>query len=937
MKKMPTIFACILCLPYTFLIYGDIFNLIHKIKRDRAFFAKILSGNKLYKNVKKNHRTYILYLSFYLFLFAKYMHDKNGLVNLAIKVMLKIKSDGISYIFYTIKVKAEQNYIINCNKNYKIFIYIKNDVSNTLIKLLKVLPQTDCKIFTYISNKDINKKTVNLLKKYNVHILYGKKQNHNIDEYLSLNTNLFDVCIIHFNDCKMLNNNSIFLKSKLLKKICIYDNLINMKNEHIYILEKFDYIIHENASDICINHDHILNKCTCIDNINNLSDIICFISSIGIYPMNLEQYDFKLEKFKNVENENKMLSICICSNRNSEITKSLLYLVLLQCSKASLNCEIILWGNYLPTWTNEIKIPWKYISNSNHISLDLFQSIEHECKGDYILITQSTGVIFYGINECINILKNSCNIGFCSGRFVTKTGLLYSAGAYNNKENIILIGNKESYNSLFYKITRSIPLISADFFIFKKNNNIFSHNNDEIVFIDKDSGYLGFKNDSRFISVLCADAEYFIPEDIDECDNIDEIHSEKELYWIANQDRYIPSISNYNNKNKINILYYSPYPSHPASHGNRSTIQHFGKIFQSKGCKVHFALLELDEYSSTDLHDMDDAWDSFTILPYPFLDYSSLGIDIPFDAWYTHGLGEHIALLCQMYNIDLIFCSYVFQSKILEYVPRHIVRVIDTHDRMSGRYAAQIARGMKTEFFSCTAEDEGRYLRRADIVVARREEEARLFNEESGQDTAIVIPHVEQPHAAVRTFAALHTVGIVASANKINLDLVADFIAALAKRTGDRPPFSVWVAGQVSEMVPNLPPEQRRFFNAPWLTMLGFVEDIGQFYTSVDCIVSPVTYGTGINVKTVQAMCYGMPLVSTSCGTKGIETENPMHNHVSQDEVITSLLHLSEHPELLDDLAACSCRRYAAFYAESLKGFDTLLAYCADKRSRIQQ
>lgn len=96
---------------------------------------------------------------------------------------------------------------------------------------------------------------------------------------------------------------------------------------------------------------------------------------------------------------------------------------------------------------------------------------------------------------------------------------------------------------------------------------------------------------------------------------------------------------------------------------------------------------------------MHRAWDSVATLPYPFHDESHLGVDVPFDGWYEKGLGEHIAWLCSLHSVDVLFCSYVFQSKMLEFVPKHILKVIDTHDKMGGRYAAQKARGVKTEFF----------------------------------------------------------------------------------------------------------------------------------------------------------------------------------------------------------------------------------------------
>ena len=75
-------------------------------------------------------------------------------------------------------------------------------------------------------------------------------------------------------------------------------------------------------------------------------------------------------------------------------------------------------------------------------------------------------------------------------------------------------------------------------------------------------------------------------------------------------------------------------------------------------------------------------------------------------------MGERIRCLCAKYDIDVVFCSYVFQSKLLEFVPAHVLKVIDTHDKMGDRYEMLRANGLPLEFFSCSPE------KRAPICVA---------------------------------------------------------------------------------------------------------------------------------------------------------------------------------------------------------------------------
>jgi glycosyltransferase involved in cell wall biosynthesis len=142
---------------------------------------------------------------------------------------------------------------------------------------------------------------------------------------------------------------------------------------------------------------------------------------------------------------------------------------------------------------------------------------------------------------------------------------------------------------------------------------------------------------------------------------------------------------------------------------------------------------------------------------------------------------------------------------------------------------------------------------------------------------------------------------------------------------GEKCSFMVNVAGQVKDFVPFLPAREAEIFSRPWVQMQGFVQNIDDFYADMDLILSPVTMGTGINVKTVQAMAYGLPLLTTTCGSKGIETGDPMHTHENLDELASSIFRLLNQPEELARLAALSRSRFDSFYKNALSGFSQIL------------
>jgi GT2 family glycosyltransferase/glycosyltransferase involved in cell wall biosynthesis/SAM-dependent methyltransferase len=378
---------------------------------------------------------------------------------------------------------------------------------------------------------------------------------------------------------------------------------------------------------------------------------------------------------------------------------------------------------------------------------------------------------------------------------------------------------------------------------------------------------------------------------------------------------------------RLNILYFSPFPSHPVTHGNRATINQFAHHFQEIGHRVHFVLLQSNDFDRAALEAMQAVWDTVDVIPYtnPMV---ANGQPIPFDGWYEEGLGETVRCFCAQYDIDVVFCSYVFQSKLLEFVPSYMLKVIDTHDKMGERYEMLRANGRPLEFFSCSREEEGAYLRRADIVVARREEEARYFDGASGYKTAVTIPHVEPPSFVDRRFSRLENVGIVASANQINLAQLRECLGAIDRKLqGADCGFTVHIAGEIRNMVDRLPAGERALLEKPWMRMRGFVPNIGEFYRGMDLVLSPVIMGTGINIKTVQAMAFGMPLLTTDCGSKGIETGDPMHQHTNLDALVRSLFALAERPAELQRLAQLSRDHYRGFYDRGVGALDSLFGH----------
>jgi glycosyltransferase involved in cell wall biosynthesis len=57
----------------------------------------------------------------------------------------------------------------------------------------------------------------------------------------------------------------------------------------------------------------------------------------------------------------------------------------------------------------------------------------------------------------------------------------------------------------------------------------------------------------------------------------------------------------------------------------------------------------------------------------------------------------------------------------------------------------------------------------------------------------------------------------------------------------------------------------------PELVYTGFVEDITMYYQGIDCFINPVTLGSGIRTKLVEALSHNQSAISTRGGANGID------------------------------------------------------------------
>jgi glycosyltransferase involved in cell wall biosynthesis len=376
----------------------------------------------------------------------------------------------------------------------------------------------------------------------------------------------------------------------------------------------------------------------------------------------------------------------------------------------------------------------------------------------------------------------------------------------------------------------------------------------------------------------------------------------------------------------MNVLVFSPTATHPTYSGSSQRVFSICSALQALGHKVHFVYFDHERKMDLEQAEaMRAAWDSFHYIPYhPRRRRSFTGPDWKADDWYQDDIGPTIAELCRVYRPEAVLCNYVFQSKLLEDLPPEIIRIIDTHDTFADRRQMMERAGLKPSFYFTTRSDEARMIRRADVVIAIQDHEARYFRSITASPVVTIgqflppLPPPAKPPAGKMRF------GYIASGNHLNVASLRALIAAVDALP--RVEFRVIVAGTVCEKVQDIA--------RPWLQFLGVVPEPADFYTRILAAINPMSHGTGLKIKTVEALRWGMPVVSTACGFAGLQSAHAAHGLEDAQGVAATMAALALSEDLCD-LREASRQAFEAYHSEQSAAFHGLFASPEALRSTL--
>lgn len=360
----------------------------------------------------------------------------------------------------------------------------------------------------------------------------------------------------------------------------------------------------------------------------------------------------------------------------------------------------------------------------------------------------------------------------------------------------------------------------------------------------------------------------------------------------------------------MDILWFSPTPSHPQNAGNRSRIYALVKSFQNLGHQITFVYFAQEGQDALAIAAMKAEWDDFYMIPSNHQRQKSLGDLWGIDDWYDPQITEVVSKLLRCKSFAVVVCEYIFQSKVLELFPPQCIKIIDTHDRFGDRADLLKRNGIAPDFFYTSPAQEAIGLNRADIAIAIQEEEAKYYRSITTAKVAVIshaILETSWQWSISYTPARKLRLGYFGSGNSFNRKSIEQFLQVYAQNQQLVDQSELILAGSICDRL-ELPPQISA-------TLMGSIAETTDFYSQVDLAINPMIAGTGLKIKTVEGMACGVPMISTISGSEGLSVEQEYHLVRSPQEIVSFLQEMLQ-PEKLEAAATASCQVIQRYQAQ---------------------
>ena len=243
--------------------------------------------------------------------------------------------------------------------------------------------------------------------------------------------------------------------------------------------------------------------------------------------------------------------------------------------------------------------------------------------------------------------------------------------------------------------------------------------------------------------------------------------------------------------------------------------------------------------------------------------------------------------------IEYISLAYLVEDLLLKNSERPLL-LVDTHDVLHLRNQSFKEIGVE-HWVEITKKQEIHYLDKFDTVLAIQNTEKGTLEEMLPGHLVIEVPYPFPITKHKNKIDFPLNIGFIGSNGPANKDAISGFIENVwpSLRGKYKDLIFLDIYGSICE-------DLKEFLSVEGVRFHGRFKDLSLVYEVLDIIINPVRSGGGLKIKNVEALSHSLPLVTTPCGSQGLEDAAgkafiSCRDYTDQIEMISELI---EDPDL---------------------------------------
>jgi hypothetical protein len=377
------------------------------------------------------------------------------------------------------------------------------------------------------------------------------------------------------------------------------------------------------------------------------------------------------------------------------------------------------------------------------------------------------------------------------------------------------------------------------------------------------------------------------------------------------------------------ILFVSNISTHPTlSGGQQGIFAHFA-LLKKMGYDVYFFLGCVHYLASEEFNATREFWgDHFFYYKQSFFvslihrirlklhKIDQLHITKKFnyniDIFYLLGMNRKLRKIQKIHNFDVVSVHYIWNSKAFNVFPDK-KKVLYTHDVFS--YRLERTGKESIHYFTTSPNEEKKALDRSDAIISVQENESIYFRFLTKKKVYTAYSPIEGENTPLTGNKNILYLG---GKYSLNIESLHNFIRIVMPRlVAGMPEIKLYIAGRICEKI------DKSLLNEH-IILFGRVDNVKSFYELGDIAINPTERGTGLKIKSIEALSYNKVLVAHPHTVNGLFLPNnlPISLASTPEEYVDIILDFLKNPRKVQEekeKIALYMDKYSAYIENQIK------------------